>query len=274
MKPADRRACYDPLARDLICLPLRLVARSPLLARLVLRFAERIIPGVPGEIIGRTKYIDDCLRARIDDGIEQLVILGTGYDSRAYRFEALRGKVKVFEMDHPATVKMKMKRVKRALGSLPDHVVFVPIDFEKDDLGKTLFDSGYDKRLKTFFIWEGVTFYLTAKAVDETLAFVAGNSAEGSSIVFDYVFQSVLQGASEMEQINRALKAWERVAAHLTAEHFVFGVREGTIEEFLSNRGFSQVENLNRDAFKTAYFNGAEQSEAVSHLCGFVHAIV
>jgi methyltransferase (TIGR00027 family) len=275
MRRRDRRLCYDPLARELLGRPLRMVARSPLLTRLVLWIAERLAPGVPGEVLSRTQYIDDCLKARIDDGIEQLVILGAGYDSRPYRFEELKGRVTVFEVDHPATQEVKRRRIQRLLGHLPDGVVFVPIDFESERLDSKLLGNGYDRNLKTFFIWEGVSYYLTASAVDETLGFVVSNSGSGSSIVFDYAYEKVLEGTSEAKQITRALAAWERVAAPLTtAEHFVFGIEEGTIEEFLSARGFSQIVNINHNFFESAYFKGLKQGRDVSRICGFVHATV
>ena len=274
-KPEAKRLCNDPLAKEFLVAPLKILVRSRILARLVVWCAERLAPGIPGEVLGRTKYIDDSLKARTDEGIGQLVILGAGYDSRAYRFDGLSREVKVFEVDHPATQQVKMRRVRRLLGYLPDNVVFVPIDFEKESLHNRLFEKGYDRNAKTFFIWEGVTYYLTAKAVDETLAFVVENSGVGSSIIFDYAFEKVLEGASDVEQINRILKAWERIGAPLTAdEHFIFGVREGTIEEFLSARGFCQIENVNGESFKAAYFKGMKQSGDVSHICGFVHATV
>ncbi len=275
MRREDRRLCYDPLAKEFLGRPLRVVARSSLLTRFVLWFVERLAPGVPGEVLSRTQYIDDCLKARIDDGIEQLVILGAGYDSRPYRFEELKGRVTVFEVDHPATQEVKRRRVQRLLGLLPGGVVFVPVDFERERLDAKLFTNGYDRNLKTFFIWEGVSYYMTAKAVDETLGLVVNNSGPGSSIVFDYAFEKVLEGASDVKQITRALAAWERVAAPLTtAEHFVFGIEEGTIEEFLSVRGFSQIVNINHNFFESAYFKGTKQGRDVSRISGFVHATV
>ena len=274
MKPEHTRVCYDPLAREFLSLILRCVAKSRLLVRIVLWEAERIAPGVPGEVIGRTRYIDDRLKARIEDGIEQLVILGAGYDSRPYRFDELKEKVKVFEVDYPSTQEVKLKRVKRILGHIPDYVVYIPIDFDRERLDEKLYIGGYDKALKTFFIWEGVTYYITEKAVDETLAFVANNSGEGSSIIFDYAFRSVLDGASDIEQVNRVLKAYERVAAPLTSEHFVFGVEEGSIQEFLSHRGLRLIENVNGEFFESAYFKGVHQTREVSRLCGFAHATV
>jgi len=274
-RPEAKRLCHDPLAMEFLNAPLKILARSRILAGLMIWWAERLAPGVPGEVLGRTKYIDDSLKTCIDEGIEQLVILGAGYDSRAYRFDGLSQRVKVFEVDHPATQEVKMKRVGRLLGRLPDYVVFVPVDFEEERLHHKLFEKGYNRNKKTFFIWEGVTYYLTAKAVDETLAFMVENSGLGSSVIFDYAFARVLEGAADAERVNKILKAWERIGAPLTTdEHFIFGVGEGTIEEFLSARGFCRIENVNGDSFKAAYFKGMKQSGDVSHMCGFARATV
>ena len=113
------------------------------------------------------------------------------------------------------------------------------MDFNKDKLEKKLFDAGYDRNLKTFFIWEGVTMYLTTEAVDDILAFVAKNSGPGSSIIFDYIFKSFLDETIEFEgvhRIERVWKAYERLDKPITDERFTFGIPEGTIREFLSRR--------------------------------------
>ena len=269
IKPENERVCYDPLAQHFIRMPFRILGRSRFLTKVAISYSERQSPGAFGCMAGRTRYIDECLKACISDGIQQLVILGAGYDARAYRFDELKGKVKVFEVDHPDTQRVKMEKIKKIFDSLPEHVVYVPIDFENQKLDKRLFESGYNKSLKTLFIWEGVTLYLTAEAVDETLAFVTQNSGKGSSIVFNYIFQAVLDGTSKWEYADKVRRAHER-----TAEPFKFGIAEGTIDDFLSSRGFHQVNNVTGQFFKDAYFKGANQKRTVCCLCGFVHATV
>jgi methyltransferase (TIGR00027 family) len=175
----------------------------------------------------------------------------------------------VFELDHPATQKVKKEKIKNIFGSLPDHVIYIPIDFDREKQDKRLFESGYDKNLKTLFIWEGVTMYLTAEAVDETLSFVAKNSGEGSSIIFNYIFQSVVDGTNKREEAKKIRKSYEK-----RGEHLSFGIEEGTIDDFLSKRGFCQIENVTGEYFKSAYFKGRNQNRNVCCLCGFVHAKV
>ena len=218
LAPEDQRACHDRFARDFIGAKYRIISRSRLLTRTALWGIERIVPGIACYLVGRAGYVDGYLETCIDDGIEQLVILGAGYDSRAYRFDKLKGHVRVFEVDHPATQSSKTAKVRRALGSMPEHVVYVPIDLDERNLAQGLFESGYNSSLKTLFIWEGVVSYLTPEAVDETLAFVATNSGEGSSIIFDYLFQSALDGTSDLEQVNRMRKAYVRIVERVTFE--------------------------------------------------------
>jgi O-methyltransferase involved in polyketide biosynthesis len=108
---------------------------------------------------------------------------------------------------------------------------------------------------------------LTAEAVDETLAFVAANSGAGSSIIFNYMDKSFVNGTSE--QANRARKNGQ-----LMGEPLTFGIEDGTIEEYLSNRGFCQVVNVTGDQLKNAYFKGKNQNRTVSSLVPIVHATV
>jgi len=270
MRPESERVCYDPLAVNFIRTQFRIIGRSRLLTRMAVWYAdERRVPGGFGYVVARVRYIDDYLKTCMADGIGQLVILGAGYDTRPYRFDELKGRAKVFEVDHADTQKTKMEKLRKMFGSLPDHVVYVPIDFNKDKLDKRLYESGYDRNLKTLFIWEGVTYYIPAEAVDETLSFVANNSGEGSSIVFDYLVESDEYEKSEQLFIERVQKIHKRIG-----ELLIFGIPNGTIEEFLSRRGFCQIENASVDYLKKAYFNGRNQRRKVFASMAIVHATV
>jgi methyltransferase (TIGR00027 family) len=269
-KPEHERVCYDPLAQIFINDKFKIRGRiSPLVKIVYWYLAERRFPGAASEAILRTRYIDDYVNECIRSGIEQLVILGAGFDSRAYRFNELKGKVKVLEVDHPATQRLKIERLKKVFMSPPDHVVYVPIDFSKEKLEKRLYESGYDENLRTLFIWEGVVAYLTAEAVDETLAFVAKNLGEGSSIIFGYIFKSVVDGTCELEEAKKVREYNAR-----GGEPFTFGIEEGTIDEFLSSRGFYQVENVTQEELKKAYFKGKNERRKVTPLGALVHATV
>ncbi len=262
-KPAGERVCYDPYARQFVSSWLWILGKA------TMGYATRRSPGVLEFLAARTRFIDDYLQCGIADGIQQLVILGAGFDTRAYRFERLRGRVKVFEVDHPATQRAKIAKLEKILGNLPSDVTFVPIDFRSETLDK-LFARGYAKRLKTLFIWEGVTMYLAADAVDATLAFVAGNSGAGSSIVFDYIYRAALDETMKENEV-KSMQRWRGV----TGEGLVFGIEKGRIEDFLAPRGFENIVNADSDALKKAYFAGANQrARVVAPVYAIVHATV
>jgi methyltransferase (TIGR00027 family) len=138
-----------------------------------------------GDMIAlRTAAIDAAVRDAIASGATQLVILGAGYDGRAWRMPELAD-VRVFEIDHPAT-----QRDKRAhLSELPPTtavVSFVSIDFERESLGAVLDRAGHNGSSPTCWIWEGVVMYLTRDAMRATLADIAGRSAPGSTLIVNY----------------------------------------------------------------------------------------
>jgi methyltransferase (TIGR00027 family) len=132
----------------------------------------------------RTTAIDTAVRNAVAAGATQLVILGAGYDGRAWRLNELAG-VKVFEVDHPATQGEKRARVAElppAIGT----VSFVSIDFERESLGSLLERAGHDRSSPTCWIWEGVVMYLTREAMRSTLAGIAKRSASGSTLIVNY----------------------------------------------------------------------------------------
>src|SRR5512136_2493478 len=177
-KPETERICYDPYARQFV---------NGALYQFVkffdrLGYSEMRGPGVMGFLTVRERHIDEYLKTCLANGVQQVVILGAGFDARAYRFEEFKRGVKVFEVDHPATQQAKLKRLRKIFGDVPAYVTYVPIDFNTQTLEQRLAECGYKEDAQTLFIWQGVTQYLTPEAVDRTLAFVANHSAPGSSI--------------------------------------------------------------------------------------------
>jgi len=269
LRPEDERICSDLVASKLMGPLWRCFSQVWFIKRRLIRAFEKEDTGVANFVVGRTRYIDDLLNSQIEGGIKQLVILGAGYDTRAYRFSRLEGQAKVFELDDFATLKLKFARLRFGLRSFPKNVAYVPIDFNRDRLDLRLFQSGYDKTLKTFFIWEGVVNYLTPEAVDKTLAFIASNSGQGSSVVFDYYFASVVDGTSELYE---ARKAREVVAE--VGEPLLFGINPDKLAGFLSSRGFKLTQNLKSESLKEMYFKGKSQQRKVFPLVAIAVASV
>jgi methyltransferase (TIGR00027 family) len=120
----------------------------------------------------------------VKHGVRQLVVLGAGLDTYAYRNPFGEG-LRIFEMDNSATQVWKRRLLAEADIKLPDSLVFVPINFERDIIAEKLKASGYDPEQQTFFTWLGVVPYLTEKAIWTTLAFIA-SLPNGAHVVFDY----------------------------------------------------------------------------------------
>jgi methyltransferase (TIGR00027 family) len=135
-------------------------------------------------IAARTRFAEDALTSAVERGVRQLVVLGAGLDTYAYR-GALRERLRIFEVDHPATQAWKRHRLESAGISVPGPLTFAPVDFENTTLAEGLGAAGFDPAMTTFFTWLGVVPYLTEDAVWSTLGYIAGLPG-GAHVVFDY----------------------------------------------------------------------------------------
>ena len=177
--------------------------------------------------------------------------------------------LKVFEVDHPITQQVKVEKIKAIFGTLPEHVIYVPVVFGADRFDQKLIENGYNPKLKTLFIVEGLLMYVPPPAVDGLLAFVVNASGPGSSFVADYFSASVIEGTSPLQeaQVLRQFVASEGAPLQ-------FGIKEGKIEEFFKERGFQAVTNVTPASCKEKYFKNASCDRAVSPMFNFVHATV
>ena len=133
-------------------------------------------------IVARTLYFDRIIE-RVIEQVEQFVVMGAGYDMRAYGSLQREG-VAFFELDQ---VKVQQhKRASLESASIPSgHVSFVSIDFDKESVFERLIESGYDPTKKTLFLWEGVTLYLSEANVRKTMQDVRNKAAVGSVLLAD-----------------------------------------------------------------------------------------
>ncbi len=132
----------------------------------------------------RTRFAEDALAAAVEGGVRQLVVLGAGLDTYAYR-GACRERLRIFEVDHPATQEWKRKRLADAGIPEPPWLTFAPVHFERETLAEGLAAVGFDADQQTFFTWLGVVPYLSEEAICPTLGFI-GSLAHGAHVVFDY----------------------------------------------------------------------------------------
>lgn len=162
-----------------------------------------------------------------------------------------------------------MEKIRTIFGSLPGHVVYVPCNLETEDFGQRLINVGYIRHVKTLFLMEGLLMYLQPKVVDEILSFIVKNSGKNSSILFDYFPQSAVDGSSKLEAGRNIRNQMSQLG-----EPFKFGIKEGTVDAFLTQRGFTQVCNVTIEDCKKAYFQGINKNRIVDSLKSFVYAVV
>jgi methyltransferase (TIGR00027 family) len=251
--PEERRLFTDPLAHAFLKWPLSLVARLAALPGLrdaVPRFIDHRWPGVRSSVVARTRLIDDVIADSPSEQIEQFIILGAGFDSRAYRLPSLRD-ITVFEVDHPDTQAAKRKTLKRALSGLPNHVHFVATDFTQRDLASSMAAAGYRDAVRTFILWEGVTNYLTETAVDATLRWCS-RAATGSLLLFTYVHRDVLTRPSAFIGTKRLFASLEKAG-----EKLKFGIEPSKLPEFLGKHGMSLEKDLGAVEYRKIYFKEA-----------------
>jgi methyltransferase (TIGR00027 family) len=240
-RPEHERLFDDPLARS--CLDGRLarvadLARVPVVGRAAPAVVDRRSPGSRLAVVVRTRFIDDALRAALARGLDQVVLLGAGFDSRAHRIPGI-DRTRMFEVDHPETQAAKRERVRKRFGSEPAHVTYVPVDFDRQDLAAELVTAGLDDGGRTFFVLEGVISYLTPGAVDATFRTVAGAGGPGSEIAFTYLHRDVVDGS---RGTLGSAQARARVAA--SGEPWRFGFRPGEVPGYLAARGLALVEDV------------------------------
>lgn len=225
--PPAGRLVEDPAAARFLSRRLRavtLAARLSPLRRLLVAYIDRRWPGPRLSGVVRTHVIDDLVRGAIRGGCAQLVLLGAGYDTRATRLPEAAS-VPVFEVDHPAT----QARKRAALGTTPANVRYVPVDFEHDSLLEALTGAGLDPARRSCVVWEGVFSYLSADAIDLTLAALVRACAPGSVVVLTYIDQRALDESGSQP------KAW-MTAVRDVAEPFRTGLHPEHAASFFAAR--------------------------------------
>jgi methyltransferase (TIGR00027 family) len=201
-------------------------------------------------IAARTRLAEDALALAVQHGVRQLVVLGAGLDTYAYRAPP-SDDLRIFEVDHPSTQAWKRERLAETGIAVPAALRFVPVDFERETLADGLADAGFDCAQQTFFTWLGVVPYLTEQAVFATLGFIAGLPG-GAHVVFDYVNPAT----SMVEPGRRA--AHEALAARVAAlgETLQRGFDTEQLRARLAALGFHCVEDLGPAEIAARFFPG------------------
>jgi methyltransferase (TIGR00027 family) len=235
LEPDPSVRCPDDLAAGFLGgFNITTLAKHRLTRGLIVRRAGAKVPGAYPYEIARTRFIDDVLRSQLAAGLDELVLLGAGFDSRPYRFAEELSEVWVFEVDHPATQASKRARLRRVIGSAPTGVIFVAVDFTQEDFRQRVREAGHDEDAATLFIWSGVAPYLPEEAVAAVLGWVGGHPNPRTSIVFDACWAEAVDGTREYfgsEELRRAVAE--------VGEPLRWGIPEGLVEQTLARFGLA-----------------------------------
>jgi len=232
-RPPRQRLFNDPYAACFLTPGFRRalrIASIPLLGRAIPWLADIIIPGARSSGTARTRWIDDALIAALAKGIRQVLILGAGFDCRAFRIPELR-LARIFEVDHPQTFATKRAHLAQFIEREPPNLTFVQIDFNRQSLEEVLRQAGFAPSQRSIFLWEGVTNYLTAEAVTSVLHFVA-SCAAGTELIFTYVHRSALDHPSTFPDAEKLLRSLEKIG-----EPWTFGLLPDEVSAFLQETG-------------------------------------
>jgi methyltransferase (TIGR00027 family) len=249
LRVALRRAVHQVLDQphvlhDPIAVPLL----GPRFAVDRFRESSRIARAFRAFMAARSRYAEDRLAESVAQGIAQYVILGAGLDTFAYRnpFPRLR----VFEVDFPATQAWKRRLLSEARIAEPANITFVPLDFEHQTLAQGLSEAGFELDKPAFFGWLGVVPYLTLEAFRSTLETIARLPA-GSGVSFDYGLSP--QSLSPLRRL--ALRALARRVEKAGEPFRLFFAPEELDAEF-TLAGFRRFEQLNSAQLNERYFAG------------------
>lgn len=259
-EPPDHRLVDDDLAASFLPRSLRALVhatRFGQVRRAVIAASERSGPGLWANVTCRKSYIDDNLSESLAD-VDAVVILGAGLDTRPYRL-ARSVDVPIFEVDLPVNIARKRAIVARVLGGVPPSVRLVSVDFEHDDLMATLASYGYRADFRTFFVWEGVTQYLTADAVAATFDQLR-HAASGSRLDFTYVRRDFIEGrnlygaASVYRRFRQRSQVWK------------FGMMPEDVDGFLAEYGWRLIDQAGPDELMDRYIRPAGRNLTASQL--------
>ena len=257
----------DPLARDLVTIPFyRAIAKSRTVNWVSANLVFRRLRPVMIEILMRARYAEDQLCKAVEEGARQYVLLGAGLDSFAWRHPAWSEGVRVFEVDYPATQETKRRRLAGLGLTIPNHLEFVPVDFEREALADCLTRSSFAGDQTAFFNWMGTVPYLTREAVFKTLNSIAGFACPGSEIVFEYPVLIELFDP-------KARKAYEKGQRYVSrrGEPWLFFADPRQLPGEIERCGYQVIENVAPSELEARYLAGRKDGLHTSPVTYFMH---
>ncbi len=266
-QPEEIRLFNDPAIKDLIGTSIRVLMQFASIRNFAVKQTDAATPGIYGAQVCRTRYIDDTVQNALSQGIGQVVILGAGLDTRAYRLAGIE-RAHVFEVDLPSVQESKKKKLLKCYARLPENVTFIPIDFATQSLETAFTGTSFDLARPAVFVWEGVTQYLPEDAVCRTLAFV-GTSAPGSILIFTYVLKSVVERRSEIPGADKMMDLIARRGAP-----WLFGLEPPDVPFFLQPFHLDLIADVGSADYQASYLKPIRRNLVVSEVERTAQAIV
>jgi methyltransferase (TIGR00027 family) len=265
--PERQRLVQDALAIRFLppmMKPLVIITRWSSARALMVTLADKRGRGVWGGVLCRKRYIDDKLLEAVRAGLDVVVNLGAGLDTRAYRLPDLTS-LPVFELDYPENIEYKKAKLRQLFGGIPPHVTLVPIDFDRQDLGIVLGSYGYRTTHKSFFIMEAVTQYLSEDGIHNIFRFLA-QATTGSRLVFTYICQDFMNGT-----VNYGLRALYE-AYRVKTQLWHFGLEPKQVAAFLGQYTWKEVEQVGNHEYTLRYLDPIGRTMSVLEIERAVYA--
>jgi methyltransferase (TIGR00027 family) len=223
------------------------ISGLPIIGSLVPKIIHNKAFGALSSGTARTKFIDDLLLQTIQNGVQQVLILGAGFDTRALRLDYLKN-ISVIEIDHPDTSKFKLEKLKTT-GQLPNNISYLQLDFNKESLDDLAQKNKIDFSKPTTIIWEGVTNYLTQEAIDNTFEF-AKRFLVNSFIIFTYIHKQVLESPNSFAGTEKLFENLEQ-----NEEHWTFGFLPSELPSYLQQFGLTLLDDKGAAEYREKYIS-------------------
>ena len=272
-KPS-KRIIYDPYAENFVLGAgiIKLMGHN-----FSVWLSKKFVPGFHEHLISRTRFIDDLIKKSISEQVEQYVILGAGYDSRAYNLKLPSG-LKIFEVDQPEVQEIKISKLPDEIPNA-ENITYVSVDFNYQSLKNQLLNSGFDKSKSTIYTLEGVSQYITREALNSTLSELALLTPNSNATFFmSYVNRLLREDPKACFGIGYSKP--ERAAKFITngaakvGEPWISLYSSKEIEDLLSQNSFTLIENKTLADLNSKYFTPVGRTIPENHIFKIEHFIV
>lgn len=199
-------------------------------------------------VVLREKYGDRAIEEAIATGCKQILLLGSGYDTRFFRLSSIQeNSISTIEIDLPAIIEEKKSCLREKLGEIPPGLTLFPVDFNRDDLNN-IAESGFDPTLPTAYVWQGVSYYLPRESVSNVLDFVVAQMTSNSVFIFDSGSPLMTFKNDLVPGLNYYIDLLSEVG-----EPFLFGLYENEMKKWLTDKGFREVEIVQQDELELLF---------------------